>query len=90
MKEYKNDYYGELEFEGEYINGEKIGKGKEYDCNGRLRFEGEYVNGVRNGKGKEYDCNGKLRFEGEYLDGLKWNGIEKEYYDCEKLLKENF
>ena len=48
-KEY--DYYGSLSFEGEYLNGERNGKGKEYDIhNGSLSFEGEYLNGVRNGK----------------------------------------
>ena len=40
-------------FEGEYLNGERNGKGKEYDYdNGKLEFEGEYLNGERNGKGK--------------------------------------
>jgi len=52
-------------FEGEYKNGEKNGKGKEYNDNGKLKFEGEYKNGKRwNGKGKEYYGNGKLEFEG--------------------------
>ena len=41
-------------FEGEYINGKKNGKGKEYDNNERLKFEGEYINGERKGEGKEY------------------------------------
>ena len=40
-------------FEGEYINGRKHGKGKEYD-NDSLIFEGEYINGKKHGKGKEY------------------------------------
>ena len=42
-----DDYYdnGELEFEGEYLNGQKNGKGKEYDWNGNLMFEGEFLNG---------------------------------------------
>ena len=36
-------------FKGEYLNGERNGKGKEYyDCN--LIFEGEYLNDERNGK----------------------------------------
>ena len=30
-----------LIFEGEYINGERNGKGKEYDNNGELKFKGE-------------------------------------------------
>ena len=36
-----------LIFEGEYLNGKRNGKGKEYDWYGRLRFEGEYLNGKR-------------------------------------------
>ena len=44
----------ELKFEGEYVNGERNGKGKEY-YNDYLDFEGEYLNGKRNGKGKEYN-----------------------------------
>ena len=55
-------------FEGEYINGLRNGKGKEYELSTRqLRFEGAYLNGLRNGKGKEYDYSVKLEFEGEYL-----------------------
>ena len=52
------EYYGfndSLKYEGEYKNGERNGKGKEYNYKGELRFEGEYKNGKRNGKGKEYD-----------------------------------
>ena len=44
VKEYYNN--GELKFEGEYLNGKRNGKGKEYDYfNGNLLFEGEYLNG---------------------------------------------
>ena len=39
-KEY-NAINGKLIFEGEYVNGKRNGKGKEY-CDGKLRFEGEY------------------------------------------------
>ena len=63
-----------LIFEGEYLNGERNGKGKEYDDYGKLVFEGEYLNGKRNGKGKEYNVEGKLKFEGEYYNGRRWNG----------------
>ena len=45
VKEY---YYNDnLEFEGEYLKGEKHGIGKEYYRNGKLKFEGEYLNGKR-------------------------------------------
>ena len=76
MKEYR---YNGI-FEGEYINGEKNGKGKEYDKYSELMFEGEYFNGNRwNGKGTEYNENGILEFDGEYMNGKKWNGIITEY-----------
>ena len=34
-----------LKFEGECLNGERNGKGKDYDFIGQLIFEGEYKNG---------------------------------------------
>ena len=71
-------------FEGDYKNGEKNGKGKEYNKNGELIFEGDYSNGKRNGKGKEYE-NNKLIFEGEFLYGYRIRG--KEYVN-EKLIYE--
>ena len=74
-----NSYNDELLFEGEYLNGKRNGKGKEYNEEGKLIYEGEYLNGKRNGKGKEYDEYGALIFEGEYLNGEKWNGKGKEY-----------
>jgi len=44
------EYYdnGKLEFDGEYLNGKKHGKGKEYDYYyGKLKFDGEYENGKK-------------------------------------------
>ncbi len=32
---------------GEYLNGRKSGKGKEYYENGNIKFEGEYLNGKK-------------------------------------------
>ena len=77
------DEYLNLEFEGEYLNGVRNGKGKEFQ-NRRLIFEGEYLNGKRNGKGKEYNRDEIVIFEGEYLDG-KRNGKGKEYDEDGKL-----
>ena len=66
-KEYK------LLFKGEYLNGKRNGKGKEYDYNDKLVFEGEYLNGkIWNGKG--YNTNDKIEFE--INDG---KGYIKEY-----------
>ena len=75
VQEY-NDF-GVLIFEGEYLNGEKNGKAKEYhEKNGKMSFRVEYLDGVRNGKAKEYDEYGKLIFNGEYINGIK---IPKKY-----------
>ena len=75
IKEYE---FGCLIYEGEYLNGERNGKGKEYH-KGELIFDGEYLNGKRwIGKGKEYFILDKLIYEGEYFNGKKWNGKGKE------------
>ena len=66
-KEYNNN--GILEFEGEYIKGERKGKGKEYDYLGELIFEGEYLNGKR--------WNG-IGFKNEFMDFQKKMEKEKE------------
>ena len=82
-KEY--DFMDNLLFEGEYSNGEKNGKGKEYyKWNKKILFEGEYLKRKRNGKGKEYSDTGNLKFESEYLNGER-NGKWKEYYDKDNL-----
>ena len=84
VKKYYYDYVFKrdtLIYEGEYKNGEKNGKGKEYDKYGKLTYEGEYKDGKKNGKGKKYYHNDKddyinnyIKFEGEFLNGKKWNG----------------
>ena len=37
---------GKLQFEGEYLNGKRNGKGKEYWNDGKLKFEGEYLDDI--------------------------------------------
>ena len=54
----KEYYNRKLILEGEYLNDEKNGNGKEYDFNDNLIFEGRYLKGRRNGYGKQY-YNGK-------------------------------
>ena len=82
-----------LLYEGEFLNGERNGEGKEYEYSDKgndislhLIFEGEYLKGKRNGKGKEYYHNGTLKFIGEYKSGNKWDG--KEYDTKGNLLFE--
>ena len=67
------------EFEGDYLNGQRNGKGKEYYNNGKLKFEGEYLKGKKwNGIG--YDINNHKVYE------LKnGSGYIKEYYADGKL-----
>ena len=73
-KDMKDVYIKDKFFEGEYINGEKNGKGKEYNKEHKIIFEGEYLNGKRHGKGKEFYYYNQLKFEGEYLNNIKWTG----------------
>ena len=68
VKEYEHFFGGKIKFEGEYLDGKKNEKGKEY-WNCKFECEGEFLNDKRNGKGDEYDENGKVIFEGEYLNG---------------------
>ena len=53
---------GELSFEGEYLNGKRNGKGKEYGWGGELKFEGEFLNRKRKGEGKVFDNESNLVF----------------------------
>ena len=66
------DLAGKVIYEGEYLNGEKNGKGKAYDKEGKLIFEGYYLCNHKK-RGKEF-VKGKLEYEGEYLYGTKFNG----------------
>ena len=85
IKEY-DGYFDNLVYEGEYLNGKRHGKGKEY-FNNSIIYDGEFLNGKRNGKGKEYEY-GELKYEGEYING-KRNGKGKEYsYEKCKLMFE--
>ena len=45
-----------LIFEGKYVNGQRNGRGKEYDGNGKQIFGGEYLNDKRFKKNKFDSC----------------------------------
>ena len=77
-----------LIFEGEYINGKKAGKGKEYDDEGNLIFDGVYLNGKKY-TGNGYDGNGNLVLnlnegKGEEYFNNKQIKFEGEYFDGRK------
>ena len=71
-KEFDGDTYGDLLFEGEFLNGKRWnGKGIEHYDDGGY-FEGEYLNGKHwNGEGEEYNEEGILIYKGKYLEGKK-------------------
>ena len=80
-KYYKN---GNIQYEGDFINGQFEGNGKYYYENGEY-FIGKYKNGLRNGKGIKYYKNGNILFEGEYINGKvdgygKWIWEDGEYF----------
>ena len=86
-KGYIVDINNEGFYEGEFVNGEKNGKGKEYYIylySKEILYQGEYLNDKRHGKGKEFYRNRNLKFEGFYKYGFKEEG--KEYYQNSKLL----
>ena len=47
-----------LEFEGEYLNGQRY-KGKKYNFDGKLEFFGQYLYNHKR-KGEEYCSDGKI------------------------------
>ena len=59
---YKYNDSDKIEYIGEYKNGKKNGKGKEYNKNGKLIFEGEYLNEIK-WNGKIYDLNSNNIYE---------------------------
>ena len=67
-----NKYSKKIKYEGQYLNGKRNGKGKEYNKKGDLIFEGEYLYNSKK-RGKAF-INGKLEFEGDYLFNKKFNG----------------
>jgi hypothetical protein len=79
-------YFGELLYEGGYLNGEYNGKGKKY-FNSYLIYEGEFLNGKKQGWGIDYSYFGK-KFEGEIIDG-KWKK-GKEYKDGKLIYEGEF
>ena len=75
-----------LIFEGEYLNGKRNGKVKEYNSNQKLKNESEYLNDKRNGLTKTYYEDGKIRTEEEYINDKLWN--LKEYNRYSNLINE--
>ena len=43
----KKEDDGKLFFEGEYLDGKRNGKGKEYNPAGKIIFDGEYLNDIK-------------------------------------------
>ena len=69
-------YVKELYYEGEYVNGERNGKGQIFSQGKILTWEVEYVNGKKNGRGKIFYRDGTVRFDGLFFNDYKLKGKE--------------
>ncbi len=58
------DKKGELFYEGDFYDGKRNGKGKEYLL-GNLYYEGDFLNGSKHGSGTQY-VRGRLLYKGEF------------------------
>jgi uncharacterized protein (TIGR02145 family) len=58
---------GEGTYTGNFINGDRAGKGKMVYKNGRT-YEGEWANGLPNGQGQLKQANGTIQ-QGKFIDG---------------------
>ena len=63
-------YHGQLEEEGNYVNGYKNGIWKSYYSDGQLASEINYLEGRRNGTHREWFNNGKFKKIYDSLDSL--------------------
>ena len=74
-------YYlnGNIQYEGNFINGKFEGNGKGIWENGEY-YIGEWKNGLSHGKGTEYYSNGNIQYEGDFING-KFEGNGKYYYE---------
>jgi hypothetical protein len=73
---------GSYSYEGNYVNGKPMGKGKSTWKNGEI-YEGDFVNGRRQGTGKYTRANGDV-YEGEHFDGM-WHGKGRVTYTNGKV-----
>ena len=76
-----NSFTDEVVFEGEYKNGERNGKGKEYDKLGNLIFEGEWKSG------KRWNVKRCGKYDNVFKKELKeGKGVLYEYSECKQIL----
>ena len=65
-KVFKTEYYSNGRYEGDFINGERTGRGNFYYNNGDI-YKGDYLNGKFHGYGTYYWSSG-ARFSGYWLN----------------------
>jgi hypothetical protein len=58
-----------LFYDGNFRDGHRDGKGKEFDNRGRLVYDGDWSAGQRSGKGREY-CGNAITYDGEWKNNL--------------------
>ena len=81
---------GQLQREGNYVEGEKDGIWRYYYPDGTKRGEEPYSRGVLHGKNLFYYRNGHIQYIEHYVDGKK-QGIKNTWYENEILhMQTNF
>ena len=80
-QKYHKEWYdnGQLELEGNYLNGKEHGLWTSYRENGTLRYTAMYLFGKTNGLVHEYWENGNTKVLGFYKDGIRTG--ESRYYE---------
>ena len=88
-KEY--DYiYKKVVYVGEYLDGKRNGKGKEYYLKGNLKFEGEFKNGLK-WSGNGYDENNNIIYTLKNGKGYIKNELSEKYdFEGEYLIEKRY
>ena len=89
QNQYDKVYYenGQLEYEGNFVDGKQDGIWKHYYESGQLKKIVNWRDGKPNGLKESYYENGQLEKEGKYKDGEQ-DGIWKYYYESGQLKSE--
>jgi hypothetical protein len=80
-------YDGTLFYDGQYVNSQREGQGKEY-FQGEVVYEGDFKNGLRDGYGTE-SSKRSIVFKGDFKLG-KRHGQGELWQNCQRIYKGQF
>ena len=68
---YRSTYAGsdQVEYEGEFVDGQRHGPWRLYWPSGQLEWEVDWVHGLRHGRSLGFHENGQKHYEGTYVNG---------------------